>query len=232
MKLSTHSRWWGRRAWLVTAASDWRSSDGVWSKVRRLARRLRLSVPPSHRPPTWPILLADECPTHRRYDTAVLCCLRHDWIPTRLIRVQRPASLHIRIQPLQQQTMDVKTSLRFYALATWQRRRRHYIFRLSRCSVWPFVRPDFVTTISHERLEQFRRDRQLIFISPTLTTWLDSGDQRSKVQVTAGINTWRRRHPRRRSGVEVDIHSSSLFMFHDFYHFLFCQHLKLKTVFV
>ena len=46
---------------------------------------------------------------------------------------------------------------------TGQCRRRHYLFRLSRCSVRPFVWSDIIITISHERLEQFWQNWQGIF---------------------------------------------------------------------
>jgi len=55
-----------------------------------------------------------------------------------------------------------------------------------------------VTTISHERLEQ--QNWLEMFTSPY---WLDSGGQRSKVKVTAGLNMWWRGQPRRLWGAEA-----------------------------
>ena len=53
-----------------------------------------------------------------------------------------------------------------------------------------------VTTISHERREQFDNIDMSIHY-PILMTCLDSGGQRSKVKVTAGLSMWWRRYPRR-----------------------------------
>jgi len=70
----------------------------------------------------------------------------------------------------------------------------------SSACVRPFVRPNrIVTMISHERLEQFRWNLQEIFITPT-DNLLDSGDQRSKVKVTAGR--------RGGEGIHIDVEAS------------------------
>ena len=69
-------------------------------------------------------------------------------------------------------------------------------------TVRSFVRSNIVTTISHERLEQFWQNWQGVFTSPCADYLIRFCNLKDRSQVHSRPLRWRR-HPRRRCGVKV-----------------------------
>ena len=75
-----------------------------------------------------------------------------------------------------------------------------HVFGLSHWNVLSCVWSDTVTTVSHELLEQYRWNSQGITTNDDLIRFC-----RSKVEVTAGLSLWHRRHPHRHWGLKVHV---------------------------